>query len=744
MRWHAHDFVRRDMDTCRGLRRSGAFVDVDVMWGTGGTGHMHPGASVPFGMVQLSPSNGGDGWQYSSGYHSSSNRFIGMVHTALSGTGLPDFGDLLVVPGASTGRGGGRLDLSLKHPQECAVPGRYVLALSNVMIAATASEHVGVQRIMWKPRAAPHLIFDLGWGQGSTTIAHEVIRVGDGISGWRKSDGFGRVPGTGGTARARRTVYFSCAFHSRAAFEVLFEGTQAIVSWDVNSTQLAPFVVEVQCALSAVSVKGAEGNLRAEEGGFHEVAARATHTWQREFSRFSVNTELPMRRLLMSALYRTLLTPNLLSDADGAWPPAMPRLDDGIGRAYSTLGTWDTFRAASPWLSLFRPSVYTDVVRTMISWATGHRRLPKWLLWDRETNVMIAYHGVAIVADALIKRLVPPADIRAALTSINATTSDHYNEPVAQRHAAGERMPSADTAGGMPEAVSTGLEVAVDDACAARVLTRESMSHDRHASGTAARLAERGRMYSAYYDRARGYFLGTGAAVRYGPFAYHYAHRKANDFTEGSALQYLFTPALTDPDGLAALVGGPDKLAIRLESLFEPRRARADLNARDVTGCLNHSQYCHGNEPVHHAPYVFNSLGKPWRTQYWIDRILSPNANLYRTGPRGLPGNEDTGQLSAWLLFSALGFYPRDPCSGRYELGRPTVHRASLTLEGGGLLNIEVHNQRTEHPYVQRVMLNELELNQSYITHEELMRGAKLEFFMGAAPNYTLFNNEET
>ena len=736
--WFAAAFAAVAADEERGghgvlarCRMRAEASDVDLFLGTGGEGHMHPGATLPFGMVQMAPSNGVQNrWTHCSGYHYDSTKLQGLTHTALSGTGLGDFGDLLLVPVC----GSNEKPWPLDHDEECASPGLYAASTATGCgVEATATLRSGSTRVACPRRRRCGAKLDLDWGQNARTTAADLREANGLLVGSRTSAGFGRR-GRGGAARAVRTTYFACE-HDGASVDV--SGRAALILAGHSE-------IYVRCALSLTSVEGATRNLAAEaapgaspERRFAATLRRAEAAWAAELDRFHIaavdapGTALDVAflpRLLRSTLYHALLAPNVVSDADGLAPAAFAA-PPYYRRTYSTLSTWDTFRAAAPWLTFFAPLVAGDVANSMVRWSETHEgRLPKWLLGAAETDTMIGYHGVAIVADAFLKGL-DVGGAAAAARAVERTVSDEARaEPAAAAHARNERLRSD-----VPEAVSTGLEVAVDDACAARLLARAG---DRP---RAAELRRRSRAFELYYDSKLGYFAGDSAGEDFDAREIHYAHRpRAHDFTEGSPLQYFFAPALVDVAGLARLLHpakkrSADLLAARLDELFAPGAGVEDAAARDVTGCVKGSQYCHGNEVVHHAPFIYNALGRPWRTQEIVDDVLV-GERLYGLGPGGLPGNDDVGQISAWLLFNALGLYPRDPCGGAYELGRPLVAAANVSFGGGRFLEIRAHGQAPAARYVAEARLDGARVRGTTVKHADLAGGRTtrhvLEFFM--------------
>lgn len=475
-----------------------------------------------------------------------------MTHTALSGTGLGDMGDLLATPIC----GDTQVQLwPLHHGEECAQPGYYGLNLSmECRIEATATQRVGYTRVSCQRGTAPcGLRLDARWGQNSRTSDAKLGARADGnrgvrVTGWRRSEGFGRRQG--GRARAVRNVFFACTAEAVDGSHVRFRREAGRPSPAVVIIE-ADVDLVVACGLSATSVTGALENLRTEGlDAFDAVALAAEHQWTRLlFDDFAIRVIVGTvsESVLRSALYHTLVVPNLISDAHG---PVHRKFGNGTAPAYySTLSTWDTFRAAQPWLTLFRPDIARAVARSMVAWAGANsRRLPKWLLWTYETDTMIAYHGVAILTDAILKGLVDNVDD--ALDAIEGTTDDVANlEPGARLFHAKLRPISSN----FHESVSTGLELAVDDACAARAFrARLRDDNDMLPDSTrtryevaAKRLERRATLYRAYFDSTTTYFRGAAPDAtqrhrddKFDPLEFHYANRDdAHDFTEGSALQ---------------------------------------------------------------------------------------------------------------------------------------------------------------------------------------------------------------
>ena len=704
------------MGLCRRTRDDTA----DVFLGTGSDGHTTPGATRPFGLVTVGPSNGVfNSWTHCSGYHYDSTTFHGLTHTALSGTGLGDLGDLLVTPLSD--------DLTLDHNKECAVPGLYVLELNDSAVEATATRRAGLIRLTCGS-ARCGVVINAGWGQNSKTTKASLQVLENVIVGERWSNGFGRRNRREPRSKGRK-VFFACAVPNDAMIvrEGLPESQVKVVT---NHRSLV-----VKCGLSATSTENAKANLDAEvrdDDDFNGVVEDARREWHRILvDEFQVESSILSPIVLRSALYHTLVAPQTISDVDGTAPG---KFGPSAGRraSYSTLSTWDTFRTQAPWLTLFAPDVAADIAASMVSFAGTTMRLPKWLLFDKETDVMIAYHGVTIVADAVLKGLL--TDDFAADAIIATVTDAAQKEPAARFHDRGERIPVETTA----ESVSTGLELTVDDACAARALRVLQPNHP-----IINRLEARGKLYPAYFDNKTGFFRGSTGA--FDPLEFHYANRvHARDFTEGSALQYLFVPGLVDVRGLTRLLGGRDRLKRRLDMLFDEQHERSDTRARDVTGCLG--QCCIGNEVVHHTPYLYSAIGYPSLTAETLNRIFV-DRHLFGSGPTGLPGNDDAGQLSAWLLVNALGIYPTDPCGPKWDLGRPLIDSANITLVANRLsddpsqedpsprvLRIVVHNQGPDNPYVDRVLLNGRLWHKSYLSHRALTSGPVLEFVMTNNP----------
>lgn len=695
---------------------------VDPFIGTGGHGHVYPGATVPFGMVQVSPDNGRSGWDWVSGYHGSDSVLTGFSHTHLSGTGIGDLLDVLVMPVA------GAVDLAvdrikdgtrpyadrLDHDEEEAAPGYYAVRLqrSGIHVELTATPRVGLHRVHFPVGAEAGVVVDLGFSENWDTPTHvELIQIADTLF-------LGRRYSTGWAADQR--VHFALAT-SRPVLAVTRAGEEPRLRAHLAFGPLDGAPLEMKVALSYVDEPGALANLMAEapEWDFDEVRARAARVWESELSKVRVTGGTPEdREIFYTALYRTRLAPVLFQDADGRYRGA----DGSIHQAenfvrHSIFSLWDTFRAAHPLNTLVDARRVHDLVASMMAFRAESGLLPVWELVGNETNTMTGNHAVPVVVDAVLKGLtrVPAADLLAAVVESQSTDLrdlDDYRKY-----------------GWIPselgvESVTKTLEYAFDDAAVARLA-------DHVGDGaTAAEFRRRSRAWQRVYDAGTGFMRGRRADGSWvEPFdPFHADHRQNTDYTEGNAWQHSwFVPH--DVAGLIEATGGDDAFVGRLDALFDQDTVIAGENASpDISGLIG--QYAHGNEPSHHIAYLYSWAGRPDRTADRVRQILDTQ---YRAEPDGLSGNEDCGQMSAWYVLSALGFYPADPASGVYVLGVPRFDEATLRVQGG-TFTVRAHRSGPQDQYIQSVRLNGRPWPLTYVRHAEVAGGGTLDIELGPDP----------
>lgn len=732
---------------------AGAPIDaVDPMIGTAGEGHTFPGATAPFGMVQLSPDTDTGCeiracYGHAAGYRYEDPTIQGFSHTHFSGAGHSDLGDVLVAPQAGTVRldpgdpakPGSGYRSRFDHASETARPGYYAVTLADGGIRAelTAGTRTGVHRYTFPAGTPAHLVIDLRSSlynyPGKILWSGLHLRPDGTLTGFRETRGW--APG--------RKLYFAMRFSapltghgfvdrdaavtykgfqgpgrgSEAVAEKLGKALEARLDF---GTLAAP--LEVKVALSGVDEAGAVANLEAEAGGFDAIRARTAAAWTQALGAVEIAAPVPMRRTVYTALYHALLAPSVWSDADGRYRGP----DDQVHRAdgftfRSTFSLWDTFRAEHPLLTLVQPTQTTvDVVRSLVASRrfSSDGILPVWQFAGRETWTMIGYHAAPVIADAYLKG-IRGFDADAALDAMVAS-ADYAPYGGLGDYIARGYVPIDKE----PEAASKTVEYAYDDWTIARMA--RAMGRDE----IAARFEKRAANWRNSFDTRTGWLrarLSSGAfRTPFDPTAINYG----SDYTEGNAWQYSwFMPQ--DQAGLFRLLGGDAKAIAKLDAMFDYDNSKLDYShAEDIAGLIG--QYIHGNEPSHHVAYLYDYAGAPWRTQERLAQIV---ASQYKPTPDGLAGNDDLGQMSAWLVFTALGFYPVAPGSNEYVIGRPFVDRATLNLPDGKSFIVVADGLSATNRYIAAVTLNGVPLARSYLRDAELRAGGELRFMMAAAPN---------
>ncbi len=728
-------------------------ADVDPMIGTGGEGHTYPGATAPFGMVQLSPDTDTSCairgcYSHAAGYRYTDPTIQGFSHTHFSGAGHSDLGDFLVMPvsgdtvplepGDPTNPGSGYRS-RFSHADEVAKPGYYAVTLSDAHVRAemTAGTRVGVHRYRFQPGATAHLVLDLRTSlysyPGKVLWSSVRLRDDGSVTGCRQTRGWAPdrilcfamrfdAPLTGHAfvSTEKDVVYKGFQGPGRGTDAVAERTGRALVA-RLDFGRLAK-PLEVKVAISSVDEAGAIANLDGEPGDFDAVHARTTAAWRQALGALEVAGPAPMRHNVMTALYHSLLAPSVASDADGRYrgpDNAVHRADGFTFR--STFSLWDTFRAEHPLLTIVQPAQTTvDVVRSLVAsqQESPFGILPVWQFQGRETWTMIGYHAVPVIADAYLKG-IRGFDADAALKAMVASASYAPYGGLGEYMARGYDPIDRD-----PEAASKTVEYAYDDWALSR------MARAMGRSDVAAAYEKRAGNWRNTFDPVTGFVrarLASGAfRTPFDPTAIDYG----SDYTEGNAWQYSwFVPQ--DQAGLFGAMGGDAKVVAKLDAMFDYDNSKLDYShAEDIAGLIG--QYIHGNEPSHHVAYLYDHAGAPWRTQERLAQIVG---SQYKPTPDGLAGNDDLGQMSAWLVFTAMGFYPVTPGSLQYAIGRPFLPRAVLHLPEGKTFTILASGFRDRNRYVEAVTLNGHPLDRSYITHGEIVAGGELRFTMGSVPN---------
>jgi predicted alpha-1,2-mannosidase len=694
---------------------------VNPFIGTGGHGHTYPGPSLPFGMIQPGPDTRLTGWDGSSGYHYSDTRIFGFSHTHLSGTGIPDYGDVLLAPIAGTVRlnngADGRAGYSstFSHDEERASPGYYAVTLKDDGIRAelTTTARAGMHRYAFPAGRPAHVILDL-------EHRDELTEAGIDVRGEREVVGIRRS-----RSWARDQVIYYVIRFSRPFLSTRFVAGDRLRSGQRGARVKAAFsfgaVAEplvVKVGISAVSVDGARKNLDQELPGwdFDAVRRAAGDAWERELAKIRVSGGTRDERIrFYTALYHSMLAPNVYMDVDGRYRGRDGRIHVAEGFTYYTVfSLWDTFRALHPLLAIVDPARTRDFILTFLRQYRDAGRLPVWELAANETDTMIGYHAVPVIADAIAKGIDGFDRWLAFDAMIHSADEDRFGLAAYQRSGFIDAAEEA-------ESVSRTLEYAYDDWAIAQVARRLGRTAEY------VRFIRRAQGYKHLYDPATGFMRARVEGMWMSPF---HPSEVNSHYTEANAWQYsFFVPQ--DVEGLMRLMGGPAAFARRLDALFSASSRTTGRDQADITGLIG--QYAHGNEPSHHMAYLYAYAGEPWKTQAMVRRIVD---TLYGSGPDGLAGNEDCGQMSAWYVFSALGFYPVTPGSTQYVIGSPVFDRATISVAGDRAFVVRAQGSSSPKAhYIRSARLNGAEYDRSFIDHADLMRGGELMFEMSDAPN---------
>ena len=698
---------------------------VNPFIGTDFTGNTYPGAQVPFGMVQLSPDNGLPGWDRISGYFYPDSTIAGFSHTHLSGTGAGDLYDISFMPvtlpykEAEAPLG---IYSKFSHQDESATAGYYQVLLKDygINVELTATERCGIQRYTFpEAKAAIFLNLKKAMNWDFTNDSHIEVIDSVTIQGYRFSDGWARD----------QHVYFRTRF-SKPFTAVQMDttailkdgkrmGTSTIARFDFDTQKGEQILVNT--ALSGVSMEGAAQNLAAEvpEDNFDKYREAARDNWNRQLSKIAVKGDHKDDWVnFYTALYHTMLAPTIYSDVDSSYygPDKKIHHTDGWVN-YSTFSLWDTYRAAHPLFTYTEPERTNDMVQSFLAFYEQNGRLPVWNFYGSETDMMIGYHAVPVIVDAYLKG-IGNFDPKKALEAFLATANlDNYRGIGAYKELGYVPFNEKDSYNAENWSLSKTLEYAYDDYCIARMAEKLGKKE------IADEFYKRSQNYRNVYNPATSFMQPRDDK---GEFQKDF---KADAYTphicESNGWQYFWS-VQHDIDGLIGLTGGKERFAQKLDSMFTFHPSADDELPLFSTGMIG--QYAHGNEPSHHVIYLYNAVDQPWKTQEYVAKVMN---ELYLNSPAGLCGNEDCGQMSAWYVFSAMGFYPVNPISGQYEIGTPLFPEVQLHLDNGKTFTVKAPAVSKENIYIRSTKLNGKPYDKSYITHEQIMNGATLEFEMG-------------
>ncbi|MEY8630501.1 GH92 family glycosyl hydrolase [Bacteroides nordii] len=690
------------------------------------SGNNYPGATVPFGMIQLSPdTREAPDWAQASGYDYNDQTIYGFSHTRLSGTGASDLIDLLLLPTSE-----GRTSSNFSHTAEKAQPGYYQVMLADEGINAelTATTRTGIHRYSYPNGKEAQLIIDLDHsankGSWNRRIINSQIRIVNdhAIEGYRIITGWAKL----------RKVYFYIEFSSPILSSSLRDGDRQYENTPViNGSNLhamlrfgklneKPLICKV--ALSPVSTDNAQLNLKQEAShwDFNQYTTDADRLWEKELEKINIQGTDLQKTIFYTALYHTLIQPNTISDVNGEYMAAdyTTRQLSANEIHYTTFSLWDTFRGAHPLYTLLNADRVTDFVKSMIRQYEYYGYLPVWQLWGQDNYCMIGNHSIPVIVDAILKG-IPGIDIEKAYEAVyNSSVISHPNSPFEVWEKYGYMPENIQT-----QSVSITLEQAFDDWCVAQLAKKLGKNNDHE------RFMKRSAFYRNLFNPETGFFQSKNDKGEWiEPFdPYKYGANGGYPFTEGNAWQYFWYVPQNIPD-LITLTGGNKAFTTKLDTFFTVNHQSGELND-NASGFVG--QYAHGNEPSHHVAYLYTCAGEPWKTQKYVAHIMN---NLYNDTSSGYAGNDDCGEMSAWYIFGALGFYPVNPASGEYIIGTPMLEEATIHLPDRKTFAIKAPRKKGNEIYIRSIKLNGKKYTKNYITHQDILNGGTLEFVMSATP----------
>ena len=674
--------------------------------GTGGHGHTFMGANVPFGLVQLGPTEPTRGWDWCSGYYYDDDELIGFGHMHLSGTGIGCLGDVAFLPVKDFKQTSTRF----KHEAEKVHPGYYSVQLTdpNVLVELTATERCGFHRYTFKDGAKAQLALDLsqciGWDKLNDCLLTQESATR--LTGFRRSNGWA----------ADRRIYFSIDFSQPVTVHRLDSMERVVLSVADNTK---PLLVKV--ALSPVSIDKAKLNMQAEMAGwdFDATVKAADDAWNRELARIQIQTnDQTKKRVFYTAMYHLMTSCSKFNDVDREYRGADGKVHKADFTNYTTLSLWDTYRAAHPLMTVAFPEMQRDFAQTFLNIYKQQGRLPVWHLMGSETDCMVGNPGAIVLADLTMKGFVEDKEL--ALEALKATQmKDIRSLGLLKEH------------GYIPwnlepenETVAKALEYCAADDGVAKVAKLLGKVDDYEY------FFNRSRSYKKYYDPETRFMRAVGTDGKFRlPFNPFFAEHRTNDYTEGNAWQYTFLVP-HDVKGLIQLFGSDKAFMSKLDSLFFVEGWAGDNASPDMSGMTG--QYAHGNEPSHHVIYMYNYAGRPDKAAPLLRKMLN---EMYLDQPDGLSGNEDVGQMSAWYILSSVGLYQVDPVGGRFVIGSPLFDKATVNVGAGKTFTVVAKNNSDRNIYVQSARLNGKALKNSYIDFNDIRHGGTLELVMGPKPS---------
>ncbi len=699
---------------------------VNPFIGTDGPGNTFPGATAPFGMVQLSPDIGIPGWDRIAGYFYQDSIITGFSHMHLSGTGAGDLYDILIMP--TNSRFSKRIKennfkpfSSYSHNKETASPGYYSVDLLDYGIKAelTATERTGMHRYTFPEDTNSQIHIDLGYALNwdAPTETHFNVVNNTTIEGYRKSTGWAK------DQRAYFVIKLSKPFQSFQLFNNKHKADSPITAKNIkivlNYNTAENETIVLKTGLSTANIKGAYASLNQETPHFDfDVIKKETAAkWEKQLGKIEIATANPTHKYIFyTMLYQSMLAPTLLSDHNQNYKGANNTVmkANGFDR-YDTFSLWDTYRAAHPLYTIMHPKRVSDMINSLLAHYNETGLLPVWSMQGNETNMMIGNHAIPVIVDAYFKGITN-FDITLAYNACKTSALDNSRQ-----------LDSYKNLGYIPVndhhenwSVSKTLEYAYNDWCIAQFAKALNKTDDYNY------FLKRSENWKNIYDPVSSFFRPK---LKNGDFISNFIPKAYTPyFCESNAWQYFWS-VQHNIEAVANILGGNERFEEKLDSMFTFNPLPEDKLPIFSTGMIG--QYAHGNEPSHHVGYLYNYINKPWKTQHIIRTILNTQ---YKNSPDGHCGNEDCGQMSSWFVFSALGFYPVNPAQGIYAFGSPIIDKAVINLESGKQFVIKTKNNSNTNKYIQSVTLNGNEISRNYITHNEIMSGGNLTFNMGKLP----------
>lgn len=710
--------------------------NVDPFIGSAKHGHVFVGANVPYGAVQLGPSqimqtwDKFNGWDWCSGYNYSSPEILGFTHTHLSGTGIGDLNDILLLPanGKTQVVRAGFNDMEsgygslFSKEKEQARPGYYQVYLDKYKVKAelTATERVGFHQYTYEKKDNAHLLIDLGFGMGWDAPVETYFRQINATTfeGYRFSKGWA----------VDQRIYFTIELSAPVTKTELYNGAAILQGTQATGKEIkaALFfdaekvpVLKVKVAISPVSPENALLNLKTELPGwdFDAVVKLADARWEKALSKVMVNAPAVQKTKFYTALYHTMIAPSLFNDVNGDYRGTDKKVYKNASfNNYTTLSLWDTYRGLNPLMTILQPERVNDIVKTMLTIYQQQGKLPVWHLHGNETDCMIGYPAVPVIVDAYLKGF-RKYDVELAYKALRQSAMQDTN---GIQYIQKLKTIPADL---VEESVAKAMEYAISDGSIAQMAKALGKMDDFKY------FTERSKLYRQYFDKGTGHFRGRMADGSWrSPFNPYNAVHRQNDYCEGNAWQYTWLVP-QDVNGLIGQFGGTKPFLNKLDSLFSISSKLDEKTSPDISGLIG--QYAHGNEPNHHIPYLYTLAGRAWRTAELIRQI---DEQFYTDKPDGLCGNDDVGEMSAWYVFSALGFYPVNPTSGEYVFGTPLINDAVIKLPGNKTFRIIVVGNSKDNPYISKIEVNHKPYTKSFITHQTIVAGGEMKIYMSNKP----------